>query len=82
MVEELYPQLQDRYECAFRLEHGKYSYYLEHNRNGLIIRVADHAVQVFKDSKCMEYEKDIPHDRIIEICGKYLKHRIIQTTLW
>lgn len=82
MIENLLSDLQERYEGAFHFQQGKHSYYLEHNKNGLIIRCADNAVQVFKNDKCMVYENNIPHDRIIAVCGNYLKHRHVQTTLW
>lgn len=82
MTEDLYAELTDRYECSFRFKEGKHGYYIEHDRDGLIIRVNDHAIMVFKNEKCMAYETKADHARIIEIAGWYLKKKVIQERLF
>ena len=82
MTEELYAKLSDMYECNFRFKQGKKGYYIEHDKDGIIIRANDTAVMVFKDGKCMAYETTADHERIIEIAGWFLKKKVTQGRLF
>ena len=82
MIETLLTEMSERYECAFHVKQGKHGYYLEHDRNGVLIRLNDCILMVFVNNKNVAYEKNIDHDRIISVLDCYLKKRTKQMRLF